>query len=232
MGLNNIILLSQLAGYVIAFILSICTTLPLLVHVRLFDGHCLLFTEGKWAEEDGLFDVAWASQGFCNYPIIIGILLFTVSLLQIYRLTRMIRNQLEPSFFGLFMDCFVTINFCALVVIAAIMITLGFIVWCANMTERFPSCETADGQNITKSNNKIITSGFFIEMGTAQFGAWGSFAVWVGLAMFALLKLINNHQVTNMRVSMYLERQRLVNDGVYSESLTEPPHLMAVNPFD
>lgn len=227
MGLSNVLLLSQLTGYVIAFILSICITIPLLVHVREFDGHCLLFTEGKWSEEDGLFDAEWASQSFCNYPITIGILLFIVSFIQIYRLTQLIRAQTEPSFFGLFMDCFIAINFCAFVVIAAIMITFGFIVWCSNMTQRFPSCETADGQNITHANVNVNTSGFFIEMGAAQFGAWGSFAVWVGLAMFALLKLINNHQVTNMRVSMYLERQRLVNDGAYSESLTEPPQLLA-----
>lgn len=231
MGLHNVLLLSQLAGYVIAFILSICITVPLLIHVREFDDHCLLFAEGKWAEEDGLFNPEWASQGFCNYPIFIGFLLFIVSFTQIYRLTQLIRSQGEASFFGLFMDCFIAINFCALVVIAAIMITLGFIVWCANMTQRFPSCETADGQNITRAEVKINTSGFFIEMGTAQFGAWGSFAVWVGLAMFALLKLINNHQVTNMRVSMYLERQRLVNDGAYSESLTEPP-LMVMHADD
>lgn len=44
-----------------------------------------------------------------------------------------------------------------------------------------------------------------------QFGAWGSFAISVGVGVIALLKLINNHQVRNIKVSMYLERQRLVN---------------------
>lgn len=52
-------------------------------------------------------------------------------------------------------------------------------------------------------------------MGTAQFGAWGSFAILVGLSVFALLKLISNHQMNNMKVSMYLERQRLMNEDVY-----------------
>lgn len=226
MGLSNVLLLSQLAGHVIGFILSVCITIPLLIHVREFNGHCLLFTTGQWQEEDGLFNAEWASKGFCNYPIIIGFFLFVICLAQIYRLTLIIRNQTESSFFALFMDCFLSLIMCALVVLAAIMITLGFIVWCSDMTQRFPSCDIADGQNITKEAD-INTSGFFIEMGTAQFGAWSSFAVWVGLSMFALLKLINNHQLNNMRVSMYLERQRLVNDGVYSDNLTEPPHLMA-----
>lgn len=52
-------------------------------------------------------------------------------------------------------------------------------------------------------------------MGSAQFGAWGSFAACVGLTVCALLKLINNHQMRNMKVSMYLERQRLVNEDSF-----------------
>lgn len=56
----------------------------------------------------------------------------------------------------------------AMAIISAIMITLGFIVWCSDMTERFPSCEIAAGQNITREDEKVNTSGFYIEMGTAQ----------------------------------------------------------------
>jgi hypothetical protein len=48
-------------------------------------------------------------------------------------------------------------------------------------------------------------------MGTAQFGAWASWACWVGLTVFAVLKLCRYHQMENMRVSMYRERQRLIN---------------------
>jgi hypothetical protein len=69
----------------------------------------------------------------------------------------------------------------------------------------------------------ISTGGFYTEMGTAQFGCWGSFTTWVGLATFALLKLINNHQMRNLRVSMYLERQRLVNEDAFREIHSEAP---------
>lgn len=127
----------------------------------------------------------------------------------------MVYKELESSFLGLFLDVVIGILLCGTTVIAAIMITLGFIVWCSGMTLRFPSCEIAAGQNITKETENINTSGFYMEMGTAQFGAWGSFAIWMGLSVFALLKLINNHQMRNMKVSMYLERQRLVNENVY-----------------
>jgi hypothetical protein len=50
-------------------------------------------------------------------------------------------------------------------------------------------------------------------MGTAQFGAWASWACWVGLTVFAVLKLCRYHQMENMRVSMYRERQRLINSN-------------------
>jgi hypothetical protein len=85
------------------------------------------------------------------------------------------------------------------------------------------SCDIADGQNITKIDLQINTSGFYIEMGTAQFGAWFSFAILVGLAVVAMIKLVNNHQMRNMKVSMYLERQRLVNEDSFRDNLTDPP---------
>lgn len=51
-------------------------------------------------------------------------------------------------------------------------------------------------------------------MGIAQFGAWSTFAGSVGLTVFAILKLVSDHQLRNMRASMYLERQRLVQDDL------------------
>lgn len=46
-----------------------------------------------------------------------------------------------------------------------------------------------------------------------QFGAWASWTCWVGLAVFAVLKLVSQHQLRNLRVSMFRERQRLINGG-------------------
>ena len=68
----------------------------------------------------------------------------------------------------------------------------------------------AAGNAIDKQDG-IDTTGFHIEMGAAQFGAWASWACWVGLSVFAVLKLCRYHQLENMRVSMYRERQRLIN---------------------
>lgn len=77
------------------------------------------------------------------------------------------------------------------------------------------SCELAAGQEIDK-NDGINTKNFYIELGTAQFGIWGSFTTWVGLSVCALIKLCRYHQIENIRVSMYIERQRLVYENAES----------------
>ncbi|XP_055585647.1 transmembrane protein 179 [Uranotaenia lowii] len=223
MALSNVLILSQVAGHVIALILSLCLFIPLSMHVHSFNGHCLLFATGAWQENDGLFDVKWASEAYCNYPILVGVALFVIAGMQIYRLSILVYRELDSSFLALFFDVVFSISLCAMSIVAAIIITLGFMTWCGDMTERFPSCEIADGQNITKVEMNIQTSGFYIELGTAQFGAWASFATWVGLSVFSLLKLINNHQLRNMKVSMYIERQRLVNEDVYRGTTSELP---------
>jgi len=79
------------------------------------------------------------------------------------------RMKDEESFIALFVDVVLGIWMLAMSILSAIFITLGFIVWCDGMTERFPSCETSAGQNIIRGDTeKINNSGFYIEMGTTQ----------------------------------------------------------------
>lgn len=212
MALTNILLLSQIAGYVIALILSLCITVPMSLHQDEFKGHCLLFSTGVWQEGDGQFKVDWASQAYCNYTIFVGVILFVTSTIQIYRMSLYLYKGTDSSFLSAFVDVVGSLFLCAMTIVAALMITLGFLVWCDEMTKRFPSCDLAAGNAIDLADG-IDTSGFPIEMGTAQFGAWASWACWVGLTVFAVLKLCHYHQLENMRVSMYRERQRLINSN-------------------
>ncbi|XP_076267257.1 transmembrane protein 179 [Rhynchophorus ferrugineus] len=211
MALTNILLLSQIAGYVIAFILSLCIVVPMSLQQDDFKGHCLLFSTGVWQETDGQLDVHWASQGYCNYTIFVGVMLCLVAVIQIYRLSVFLYKGTDSSFLSAFIDVISGIFLSAMTIIAACMITFGFMAWCENMTQRFPSCEFAAGQDIDHKDN-INTKNFYIELGTAQFGIWGSFATWVGLSVCALLKLLKYHQLENIRVSMFRERQRLINE--------------------
>ncbi|XP_043255036.1 transmembrane protein 179 [Colletes gigas] len=209
MALTNILLLSQISGYIVANILSLCIIIPMSLHQKEFRGYCLLFSTGTWQESDGQIVVNWASQAYCDYTIFIGVILFVTSAVQIYRLSIfMIRGE-DSSFLSAFIDVISSIFLTLITLVAAIIVTLGFMTWCQCMTKRFPSCELAAGNDIDKAD-RIDTSDFHIELGAAQFGTWTSLSVWVGLSVFAVLKLLRYHQLENMKVSMYRERQRLI----------------------
>ncbi|XP_072929601.1 transmembrane protein 179 [Epargyreus clarus] len=212
MALTNVLLLSQIAGYIIGLILSLCIIVPMGMHQNEFGGHCLLFSRGTWQEEDGQLLVKWATTAYCNYVMVVGFMMFIVCCIQVYRLSMFMYKGLDSSFLSAFIEAVACVTFCGLAVSAAVMVTLGFMTWCQNIVERFPSCEDATGQDIDKMD-KISTHGFYIELGTAQFGAWGAFATWVGLAVFSTLKVCRYHQLENIQVSMYRERQRLVNEN-------------------
>lgn len=209
MALTNILLLNQIAGYVVALILSLCIIVPMSLHQDEFRGHCLLFSTGMWQESDGQFVANWASQAYCNYTIFVGLILFLTAAIQIYRLSLLMYRAEDSSFLSAFVDVIWCIFLTSITLIAAIIVTLGFMTWCECMTKRFPSCGAAAGNDIDKADG-IDTSGFDIELGTAQFGAWTSLSIWVGLSVCAVLKLLKYHQLENMRVSMYRERQRVI----------------------
>ncbi|XP_003702677.1 transmembrane protein 179 [Megachile rotundata] len=209
MALTNILLLSQISGYVVALILSLCIIIPMSLHQDEFRGHCLLFSTGTWQESDGQFVVNWAPQAYCNYTIFVGLVLLITSAIQIYRLSVFMYRGEDSSFLSAFIDVVSSILLTTITLVAAIIITLGFMTWCQCMTKRFPSCELAAGNDIDKADG-IDTSGFHIELGAAQFGTWTSLSIWVGLSVFAVLKLLRYHQLENMKVSMYRERQRLI----------------------
>lgn len=85
MALSNILILSQIASHVVVLTLSLCILVPMLCHVRDFNQQCLLFSIGDWNEDNGLFDVQWASTFYCDFTIFTGIFLFFVSSIEIYR---------------------------------------------------------------------------------------------------------------------------------------------------
>ncbi|KAK6635266.1 hypothetical protein RUM44_000517 [Polyplax serrata] len=218
MAIRNILLLSQLTGYIIALILSLCITIPMSLHQDEFKGHCLLFSTGEWQESDGQFVVKWASQAFCNYIIFVGVILFVSSAFQIYRMSVFMYKGTDSSFLSAFLDVIGCLALCFMTIVASLIVTLGFTQWCNEMIRRFPSCDLAAGNAIDKQDG-IDTTGFYIEIGVAQFAVWGSWATWVGLSVFSILKLCRYHQLENIKVSMYRERQKLINESAGTSSL-------------
>lgn len=93
MALSNVLILSQIAGHVVVLILSLCIMTPMIYHVQDFNGECILFSMGNWNENNGLFDVKWASIFYCDFTILTGFFLFFVSLVEIYRYDAMTKHD-------------------------------------------------------------------------------------------------------------------------------------------
>lgn len=247
MGLNNVMLVSQITGHIVALVLSFCVIFPMILHNSKFkyeivsncvrsssiiipiylpsSNHCMLFMDGVWTEEDGLYHIRSTNAIYCDFPIFTAFFVVTVSLVQIIRFSRLAYRKEEAKFLGLFLDvCFSTIMF-VMTIISALFITLGFIRFCKDMTKSFQTCGEAAGQNITEDAVGIDTSGFYVDMGSAQFGIWGAFAACVIVAVVAYLKMINEHQMQNMKVRLYMDRQRLVHEETSSlaDSLNAMP---------
>ena len=121
--------------------------------------------------------------------------------------------SVSSSFLSAFVDAVGSAFLCFLSFASALIITLGFGTWCDDITQRFEECSYAEDENIDQAD-EINTTGFYLLMGTAQFGAWASWACWVGLAVCAVLKLCRYHQRENIRVSMAKERRRVLTDGL------------------
>lgn len=186
--------------------------------------------DGEWNELDGLYHIISTNAAYCDFPLVTALFVFLVSLVQIYRFSRLAYKKEEAKFLGLFLDVFFSTLMFLMTIVSAFFITLGFMRFCADMTRSFQSCGQAAGQNITQDTMGIDTSGFYVEMGTAQFGIWGTFAACVIVCVVASLKLINEHQMQNMKVSMYLERQRLVHGHGETSSLADSLNSMPASP--
>nr|CAG4648170.1 EOG090X0BKO [Moina brachiata]SVE93206.1 EOG090X0BKO [Moina brachiata] len=220
----NVLLVIQITVYILALVLALCISVPVIIHQQDFKGHCLLFSHGTWNETNGQFVITWASSGYCVFVSVVGIFLVTACCIQIHRLGNFLLKGQDSSFLSAFVDSVGSAFLCFLSLASAVIITLGFGTWCGDITQRFEECSYAEAENIDQADN-INTSGFYLLMGTAQFGAWGSWACWVGLAVCAVLKLCRYHQQENIRLSMAKERRRLMTDGMPHRSGSDDPIL-------
>lgn len=210
MVLNNVLVLSQVTTYLLALLLALCIIFPISFHLGDFKGHCLLFSNGTW-EETGQLKVSWASQAFCDYNLGWAGVSLLVALVQIYRFVAQLCRGTESTFLSAFFDVVVSLVMSLAAITGALIITIGYQTWCNAIMMRFEACEDATINTIDKEDD-IDTRMFYTQFGTAQFGAWTSWVCWVGLTMFAMLKLCKYHQQENIRVSMARERARLVSD--------------------
>lgn len=210
MAVKNFVLLTQATCYVLTFLLSLCLIIPLVFHHIDFNGHCLLFSTGEWRETDGQLLVNWANNVYCNISIFVGCAVIIISIVQFFRMAIFLYRDIDSTFLSAFIDTLVGSVCMIIIFFVAIALTIGFQAWCETMTIRFSSCEEA---TITSISKNFTSSGFFIQMGTAQFSAWAAWVTWVAVTVLAVVKVCKHHQQENIMVSMIRERQRLINDG-------------------
>jgi len=204
-------------GYVCSFLLSLCICVPMSMHQDQFKGHCLLFSTGVWQEKDGQLLVSWANQAYCNFTIFVAVIQFVISLFQFVRFLKFFYKGRDSTFLSAFVDVIVCAFMTIMTLTAALFVTLGFKVWCEEITKRFENCSDAVGSNTIDKEENIDTNDFFNQMFTAQFGIWISFTVWFTLLTFSVVKLCRYHHEENLRVSMAKERKRLINEDLVSE---------------
>lgn len=212
MPVNNILLLLQATGYVVALLLSLCSVVPLIINLQCFKSHCLLFTTGNFAD-DGNFIPEWASKGYCIYTMFVGSLLVVVSFVQTIRMFSMLRKETDSTFLSAFLDCIMMFLLAVMVFIASVLVTIGFKTWCDAVIQRFRSCDEASVTSVMKigQTDDVQTKGFYLQIGTLQFGIWSSWVCCVLLTVLSTLKLCRYHEQERIRVSMARERQRIIH---------------------
>lgn len=208
------VLAVQLTGYLVSVCLSFVVLVPMILNLKDFKYKCLLFTTGDFREEDGQFVPVWASGIYCYYVILMAGTLILICLMQAVRTMFFIKHDTDTSFAGAFVEMLLCICTTLAALVAALFVTLGYEVWCDNITKRFATCSDATENQIDASDG-IDTANFYLEIGMAQFGAWCLWSASIGLCVCAVLKMCKFHHDENIRSSMAheRERQRIIRSG-------------------
>lgn len=220
MGLGNKLLLSQATGYTVTFLLSLCVVVPLSINTKNFRGHCLLYTTGYFDNDGGYLRASWASSSYCSFVLFVGVMMMVMSVIQVVRFSVFLFKGVDSSFLSAFLDTVINLLVTGFIFVASVIVTGGLHTWCNTVMQRFPSCDDAELLQIDEKDG-IDTFGFYIQMGTVQFGSWSSWVCWVLLTVLSTRKLCRYHQEENIRISMARERRRLL-DPSQCPSYTNP----------
>ncbi|CAG2159588.1 unnamed protein product [Oppiella nova] len=205
MSITNVVLLSQSAVYTVSAIVSLCVWIPMSLHLYSFCGHCSLYSTGQYVEEDGSFDPNWSSVFHCVFTLTTAIILFGTAFIQMCRKFILLYRGTDSTFLSAFVDTVLALMATLLVLTDAILVTKGFSVWCQSVAQ---SCETASSVMVIGKDSDIDPKGFFLELGSVQFGIWSLLVCWVLTLVLASRKLFVYHERENMIVSMARERHR------------------------
>ena len=84
MGIGNMLVLSQVTGYTLIFMMAFFVFIPMAVNKAEFSDHCLLHASGQWVSNSTAqltLDISkWGDIGSCNFPIFVAVASLPVAL--------------------------------------------------------------------------------------------------------------------------------------------------------
>ncbi len=203
----------QAFSYASAFVFSLVVCVPMSLHQEHFKGHCALFSTGEWRQRDGKFVADWANQAYCNFTIFVAVVTFLLSVGFGARAAAHVKRRTDASFFAAFCEVVAQLAVLALQFIAAVQLSAGFRVWCAEMTRRFETCADAAGNDFVNEEDAIDSDDFFFHLTAALVGVWGAFCSICVAFAFSVVKLLRMHHVETLRYELAKERKSLLTAG-------------------
>ncbi|XP_072164494.1 transmembrane protein 179-like [Diadema setosum] len=212
MGMGNLMILSQITGYVFGVIFSLFIFPPIAASQSKFNGHCILFSYGiKNTTTDTYIVDNWSDGSQCGFAIFVGVWLMGISLWQAIRLSFHAVNGTDSSFLMTCITGLFTMLMSVMLLASAITVTDGYNMWCHRIKEQTGEiCEFAGYAVNFFADKNIDPKGFNIDWGVAKFGLWCGWIVYTILVCFSLAKLFKLHKQENILRSLSRERQRLL----------------------
>ncbi|XP_013388550.1 transmembrane protein 179 [Lingula anatina] len=213
MGLGNVLVLSQVTGYLLLFIISFFLFIPLGSNQSQFLGHCLLFASGTWNETHDEITVSFGPDSGCDFSIFLGCVTCIASFFYFIWMSVHLYKDREPSWLTAFGAVLVSGTATVMTFASSITLSSGFSHWCNVITNNGArdSCEDSSFGDIKISNYPDIkTSGYFVQFGMAQFASWAVFLCWLVQAVMCGYQLYKYNRLENFLVSMNRERERLI----------------------
>ena len=101
MGLGNMLVLSQVIGYSLIFLMAFFIFIPLAVNKTEFSENCLLYARGEWHRENGSSELEleiteWGSVDSCNFPIFVAVASLPITLAYCALLSVDLFKNTEP----------------------------------------------------------------------------------------------------------------------------------------
>ncbi|KAJ8308136.1 hypothetical protein KUTeg_013010 [Tegillarca granosa] len=175
MGLGNILVLAQATCFLISFIVSFFLFVPLTVSVNDSDGHCLLYTTGKWlySNETGreLADVKWGPDSACGFSVFMGVIVMFLSLFYVIWESIYLYKDTDSSWLDAFVTAILCLVGCLMLFASSLTLSVGYQKWCYLITRpesEIEQCEDGEFIQIKFKDYTLNTSNYYTMMNMAQ----------------------------------------------------------------